>query len=228
MAASFASSSLLARLVRVDDRLAVLHRGRIGRLRQHGDRRDRTRDRRASPRGRLRGRHHHAVRDAGGLPLPVDRPWLGLSERRSGLWAGVAVHDTSQVVADRRRLRAGGARCRDRGQAHPQRADGTAPLADRRLWAAGRRYAGPRPRRDGRSGRAAGRAGAHLTARLDRSTGIAARSRCSSSGFLALAALRSVGLIDADQAAALDTVAPSLRAGRARRRRDVDPVRRAA
>ena len=200
MAASFAIVLLVARLVRVDDRLAVLI----------------------------------AVGSAvcGNTAIVATAPVIGARAREVAyavatitLFGTLAVflyptigHALGSLPAvvgpvgggrrprhepghrDRRRVRIRGARRRDRRQADPQRADGAAAVPDRRgLGKPGEAEAAAGGGRAGRS-----------TARPDRTTGIRRAVPLFVLGFLALATLRTVGLIDAEQAAGLDTVARSL------------------
>ena len=126
---------------------------------------------------------------------------LGLSQTSAGLWAGVAVHDTSQVIAT--------------GAAFGPEALDVATVVKlirnalmaplllliAAVWAS-------RASRDRAGGRAC-RPDA-LEARSIGRRGIRRAVPLFVLGFLALATLRTVGLIDAGQAASLDTVARSL------------------
>jgi uncharacterized integral membrane protein (TIGR00698 family) len=201
MAASFAIVLLVARLVRVDDRLAVLIA--VGSA-VCGN----TAIVATAPVIGARAREvAYAVATItlfGTLAVflyPSIGHALGLSPTSSGLWAGVAVHDTSQVIAT--------------GAAFgPEALDVAtvvklirnalmAPLLVliAAVWA-------------GRAEAAATSDGAVQTAgSRPVSTGRRGIRRAVPLfvlGFLALATLRTVGLIDAGQAAGLDTVARSL------------------
>lgn len=204
MAASFAIVLLVARLVRVDDRLAVLIA--VGSA-VCGN----TAIVATAPVIGARAREvAYAVATItlfGTLAVflyPTIGHALDLSPTASGLWAGVAVHDTSQVIAT--------------GAAFgPEALDVAtvvklirnalmAPLLFliAAVWA-GRADA---PAMSGGSGVSSGSpgSGSRSVGRL----GIRRAIPLFVLGFLALATLRTVGLIDAQQAAGLDTVARSL------------------
>jgi uncharacterized integral membrane protein (TIGR00698 family) len=201
MAASFAIVLLVARLVRVDDRLAVLIA--VGSA-VCGN----TAIVATAPVIGARAREvAYAVATItlfGTLAVflyPSIGRALDLSPTSSGLWAGVAVHDTSQVIATgaafgpealdvatvvkliRNALMAPllfliAAVWAGRAEAAAT-ADGTGPSTGRRPITTGRR-------------------------------GIRRAVPLFVLGFLALATLRTVGLIDAQEAAGLDTIARSL------------------
>jgi uncharacterized membrane protein YadS len=204
MAASFAIVLLVARLVRVDDRLAVLIA--VGSA-VCGN----TAIVATAPVIGARAREvAYAVATItlfGTLAVflyPSIGHALGLSPTSSGLWAGVAVHDTSQVIAT--------------GAAFgPDALDVAtvvklirnalmAPLLFliAAVWAGRGDAAGTA---DG-SGGDAGTSGSAANPVGRR--GIRRAVPLFVLGFLALATLRTVGLIDADQAATLDTIARSL------------------
>jgi uncharacterized membrane protein YadS len=204
MAASFAIVLLVARLIRVDDRLAVLIA--VGSA-VCGN----TAIVATAPVIGARAREvAYAVATItlfGTLAVflyPTIGHAVDLSQASSGLWAGVAVHDTSQVIAT--------------GAAFgPEALDVAtvvklirnalmAPLLFliAAVWASRTEVAagsdGP-----GRRGDTGGsRPGSVVRRRIRRAIPLFVV------GFLALATLRTVGLIDAQQAAGLDTVARSL------------------
>ncbi len=207
MAASFAIVLLVARLVRVDDRLAVLIA--VGSA-VCGN----TAIIATAPVIGARAREvAYAVATItlfGTLAVflyPTIGHALGLSQPSAGLWAGVAVHDTSQVIAT--------------GAAFgPEALDVAtvvklirnalmAPLLFliAAVWASRAEAEAATGGQSGRHGRAcrAVRGPASIGRR-----GIRRAVPLFVLGFLALATLRTVGLIDAEQAAGLDTVARSL------------------
>jgi uncharacterized membrane protein YadS len=203
MAASFAFVLLVARLIRVDDRLAVLIA--VGSA-VCGN----TAIVATAP---VIGARAREVADAvatitlfGTLAVflyPTIGRALDLSPASSGLWAGVAVHDTSQVIAT--------------GAAFgPEALDVAtvvklirnalmAPLLFliAAVWASRTEVAGSdRPGTPSDIG--GSRPGSVVRRRIRRAIPLFVV------GFLALATLRTVGFIDAGQAAGLDTVARSL------------------
>jgi uncharacterized membrane protein YadS len=132
---------------------------------------------------------------------------VGLSEVASGLWAGVAVHDTSQVIATGAAL---GPEALDVATVVKLIRNALmAPLllVIAAVWAARADTAAVRadggPPRTGASGHPA------MTTGLGR-RGIRRAFPLFVVGFLALATLRTIGLIDVEQAGALDTVARGL------------------
>jgi uncharacterized integral membrane protein (TIGR00698 family) len=132
---------------------------------------------------------------------------VGLSEVASGLWAGVAVHDTSQVIATGAAL---GPEALDVATVVKLIRNALmAPLllVIAAVWAARADTAAVRadggPPWTGASGHPA------MTTGLGR-RGIRRAFPLFVVGFLALATLRTIGLIDVEQAGALDTVARGL------------------
>ena len=203
MAASFAIVLLVARLVRVDDRLAVLIA--VGSA-VCGN----TAIIATAPVIGARAREvAYAVATItlfGTLAVflyPTIGHALGLSQPSAGLWAGVAVHDTSQVIAT--------------GAAFgPEALDVAtvvklirnalmAPL----LFLIAAVWASRAEAEAATGGQSAGRAAGQRPSPIGR-RGIRRAVPLFVLGFLALATLRTVGLIDAEQAAGLDTVARSL------------------
>ena len=162
-------------------------RRRVGGLWQHRDRGHGPGHRGARAGGGLRGRDDHAVRDARRLPLPVDR-----SRARPAATAVRAVGRRRRPRHEpghrhERRLWLGRAGRGDRGQADPQRPHGAVLSLIAAVWAARHEGAVDSARR-----------------------GIRRAIPLFVLGFLALAALRTVGVIDADVATTLDTIARTL------------------
>ena len=204
MAASFAIVLLVARLVRVDDRLAVLIA--VGSA-VCGN----TAIIATAPVIGARAREvAYAVATItlfGTLAVflyPTIGHALGLSQASAGLWAGVAVHDTSQVIAT--------------GSAFGSEALDVATVVKlirnalmapllfliAAVWASRVEAEASPGGQGGPGGPGASRRSPISRRSIRRAVPLFVL------GFLALATLRTIGLIDAEQAAGLDTVARSL------------------